>query len=1304
MLFSRERPAMTRHAIKITKHQAVFLLFVCGLTTFAGISTWYNYQGSAERGIENGYRVCYIIPHTHLDPWWLDPWHTEMDRWTTNVRNALDMMRFDSTMCFVLDQVVAIKYFWEHYPEYQQDMLKFIREGRLEIVQGFISQPELNIVGEIGLIQDAAIGIKWARDVLGAKITTGWEIDVFGFGAGTPTFYNKLGLNYSIICRTGIGMWDGVFNWTGVDGSRIYGYKMPHYDHGYGNDGMVTVTDITNVNEFIRKVSEWINPSNNPFQHTVNPDDLSSDQGDLMMFYGSDFSNPNWDLPGFVKAWNAQQADKTGFVCKIGTPRMFFDRLGPLLARGGVVRTSITPGRDLNPVFSGYYTSRVNMKNYTRFFEYKLTTLETFASIAKQAFPTFTYPEPSFEQAWYKASASHHHDSITGTSRQPVYEDNMQVFYQEMPILRDLEAQILGTMVDGINTTYQDTTARPLVLFNPLGWERTEPVVVPVSMTAFPQAFQNSTVDVEVIDPDSGSIVPSQVHPIENVTSGSSFLDKFSITFVASVPATGYKTYFLRPISAYQANTTTLAGTFTSTSFTLDNTHYTITFNATGKNELQIRDNDLGWNVLDSTTDPWQIIAYNEVGNSWVYNFQGMQYNVSKLVPQVVVEEQGPIRIHVKLCYAHAGSTFNRSIIITDGVKRVEFKDEMNFLPGNATTLGVRFAFNVAGANRQYDAPFGFTTHDEDGTVFPSLYHVTVQNSTRAASWVNYAIHGYRRMGNQLEAMLVRSNNNTSPVPVEDVTSTDHGYFNFSYCITTFDPSVAGEVNQVAREKLGYEWNFPITPFMSNRQHDGILPKNESFFSTNDSRVLSLGLRKAWGENEITALLVNAANATIPVNVTTSLNHDEVMSSTFLNDVTDNITSTPSGFDITMGSYGWQAFLMKPRGIDLNGPLVGALHQSDVFSTDRITFEARITDTEGSAIQAAWLEYCFNETFEGQSWTRIPMSQAAPGVYLGEIALSAVTSRPVYFRVLAIDAVGNVQVSKAWLVLDTPAFTDTEIGTSAVLAVIAIICILYLLACIARSTQKTKGATIVPPSDRADAKKGMILNAIRWVVLQVAVPLLVPMLAIGAWFSFWLVSKGYFGFPSIEYLNPGYEVPGGGVGFPWSQSIRNNLIDVFVPGFFLGMLVVGTVSYAIVRALPKSISMKGRVYAATLGTALAPTAAYIVLPIMLVIGWAPASYWTQLGTLPGFLYTLIGTETYKILIWYVLPMLIAAIIAVLAVSLVKWIWKDVMPPSMKLPLIAGMQRVGHSIAGAWSRAKNAITKLAVQHKGGARTT
>ncbi len=1293
---------MKLHKIKFTRHHAVFLLLVCGITAFAGVSTWYNYQGSAARGIDAGYKVVFIVPHTHLDPWWLDPWHTEAERWSANVRNALDQMRVQEDMCFVLDQVVAIKYFWEHYPDYQQDILRFIEKGRLEIVQGFVSQPEVNIAGEIGLIQDAAIGIKWARDVLDATITTGWEIDVFGFGAGTPTYYNKLGLNYSIICRTGIGMWDGVFNWTGVDGSRIYGYKMPHYDHGWGNDGQVTATDFTDVNEFMQKIHEWIKPTNNPFQHTVNPGNLSDDQGDLMVFYGSDFSNPNWELPGFVDAWNAQEADKTGYVCKIGTPKMFFDRLGPLLAAGGVVHTSITPGRDLNPVFSGYYTSRVNMKNYTRFFEYKLTTLETFASIAKQSFPTFTYPEPSFEQAWYKACASHHHDSITGTSRQAVYEDNMRVFYQEMPILQDLEASILGIMVDNIDTTYPNATARPAVLFNPMGWERTESAEVFVSMAAFPLAMRNSTVDVEVIDPDSGSIIPSQVRPIMNVTSGSQFLNTFSVSFIATVPATGYKTYFLRPLAAYQANTTALSGSFTSTGFTLDNTYYTVTFNATGKNLLQIRDKDLGWNVLDGAKDPWQLLAYNEIGNAWGYDFRGIQSNVSARAPQVIVEEVGPTRIHVKLRYSVAGSEYNRSIILADSVKRVEFKDEMDFLPQNATAMTVRFGFNVTGASRQYDAPFGFTTHNEDGVFFPALYHVTVQNSTRAASWINYGIHGYKRVGNQLEGVLLRSSNNTNPVPPDDVTSTDHGYFNFSYCITTFDPSVAGEVNQVAREKLGYAWNFPITPFVTDEQHSGTLPKNESYFSANDSRVLPLGLRKAWGENEIVALLVSAANSTVPASITTSLNHDDVMNSTFLNDATGDIASDPVGFNTTIGPYGWQSALMRPQALDINGPRISALRQVDAFSSDRIALEAAISDAEGSAIQAAWLEYCFNETFEGQTWTRIPMSQTSPGIFRGEIALSAVVSRPVYFRVYAMDASGNVQVSSTWTVLDKPAITDAEVGTGAVLAVALVIFILCLLATVVGLKQKAKLATNAPPAGSVNDRIGIGQTIARFVVHQVAIPLLVPMLAIGTWISFWLVSKGYFGSPAIEFVNPGYDVPGGGVGFPWNQTIRNNMFDFFGTGFFIGTVIVGTLAFIIVLALPKQVSMKGRVYAAAIGTTLAPVAAYTVLPILLVVSSAPASYWSQLGTVPGFLYSLLDTDIYKVLYWFVLPLGVAAIIALLSVSLIKWIWNSVFTPSMKLPILAGVQRMNKMLAGSGSRFTSEIKSRLSQNRGGAR--
>src|SRR5271157_1164086 len=1274
---------MRKWKLKLSVHQWLFVFVICGLIGVSSASAGYNYAVSADTKLAANpdQKIVWIIPHTHYDPWWLDPFHTEVERWCANVRNALDLMKIEPTMCFVPDQVVGIKYLWENYPEYRSDILQYIKEGRLEIVQGFVSQPDENLVGELGLIEDALQGITWVHDVLHANVTTGWELDPFGFGAGTPTFYNDLGLKYCVVMRTSWMGQDGVFNWTGNDGSSIYGYKIPNYSSTWGDDGFTTDAKIQNLDDFIQNVHNWIDPSTNPFQHTVDPGNVSSDLGDQMIFYGSDFTNPTNDLPGYVAAWNAEEAARTGYVCKIGTPKMFFDRLGSLLAKGGVVKTHITPAQDLNPTFSGCYTSRVDMKNFTLYIEQKLTTLETIGSIAKQLFPNFTYPEPDFETAWFKASAMHHHDTVTGSSTQPVFLDTMQTEYQEMSLLDQLQASILGTFVNQITITYKNNTAKPVVLFNPLGWNRMEPVEITVNNTMFPASIQNKIEDVAVIDPDNGSTIPSQVVPIENMTSNPTALKTFDIVFVGNVPSMGYKTYLLQPLVAPQTNTTTLVYTNTTNTFTMQNAYYNVQFNMTGKNELSIYDKTMHWQVLNETGTPWQLLEYADHGDNYGYDFTGIEKNVSTLVPRVVVVEQGPARVHVKLEYTVGTSTFNRSILLSNGVKRVDFQDEMNFQASN-TSVAFRFAFNVTNPTQQYDEPFGFTNHAQDNVFYPALYDVTEKNATNAVSLVNYGIHGYRSVGSQLEGVLVRNLNNTG-------TGTnvilDHGYFDFNYCLTTFAPNDPLQAGAIAQQKLDYAWNFPVTVAYGNLTGNRPLPSNASFYQASSPAILMLGLRKVLRQNAFNIICTNVLNQPVDARITTTLPIAYGSNASLIDDPIVTLPVSGGGFDAKFTPFSWQNFMLSDPSVDDNGPVIGAITTPDTWTGNSFTLTATITDAEGSAIAGAWLQYCFNNTFDGQAWTSIPMQSTGNGQYQATFSLANATQRPIYLRVLAIDVKNNTQVSEYMTVIDQPAFTGAE-TTTTVLVFAAIAVLIFCILGFAVKAMEKKKARMPPSSTDSRTKASrLFIDGTRWFILQVLVPALVPLLVIGTWVSAWVVQQGYFGAPGITSLNPGYDRPAGGVSFPWSETRQNNLYTFFSPTFFLGNLVTGFVAAIIVLSLPKAVSQRGRVFAALVGAVLVPFSIYLICPVLFIVGSAPASYWQEIAAIPGLLY---NAGLVKLFYWYLIPIFCSAIAAFFIVSFARWTWFKVLPGTARDRMIAGarslarqmMDRVGSVIA------------------------
>ena len=198
----------------------------------------------------------------------------------------------------------------------------------------------------------------------------------------------------------------------------------------------------------------------------------------------------------------------------------------------------IPPTEDMNPVFNGgYYTTHSAMKQDAQQFEDRLTGEETFASIAKQVLPNYRYPQDHLLTAWNALTVNYHHDTITGTSYLPVYEDEMQLFNQEFPTLDQLDANIFGNLSTNMQLTNSNPQVIPLTVFNPSSWNRTD--VIAYNMTLNLPFI----VDVNVWDPDTGKVTPSQIIPLEN--SRTDTLQTFTILFTGTIPSMGYKTYYI---------------------------------------------------------------------------------------------------------------------------------------------------------------------------------------------------------------------------------------------------------------------------------------------------------------------------------------------------------------------------------------------------------------------------------------------------------------------------------------------------------------------------------------------------------------------------------------------------------------------------------------------------------------------------------------------------------------------------------------------------------------------------------------
>src|SRR5207247_231140 len=181
---------------------------------------------------------------------------------------------------------------------------------------------------------------------------------------------------------------------------------------------------------------------------------------------GVDVSEPEDYVPPLVAAFNRQS--DAPFTIRIAVPSEFA-RVVARRANQPVVTN------DFNPIFQGTYSSRIELKQATRNIELLLLTAEKLAALA--AWLGTPPDDASLWRAWEPLLFNQTHDLASGVMTDHVYEDTRRSY--------DFSQRLAQEMID---TGWESLAARidargggiPDVVFNPLGWPRTDVVEVEV--------------------------------------------------------------------------------------------------------------------------------------------------------------------------------------------------------------------------------------------------------------------------------------------------------------------------------------------------------------------------------------------------------------------------------------------------------------------------------------------------------------------------------------------------------------------------------------------------------------------------------------------------------------------------------------------------------------------------------------------------------------------------------------------------------------------------------------------------------
>ena len=421
--------------------------------------------------------TMYMVSHFHYDPVWWNTQGAYTSVWTEDppgrckqnnafalVAAHLEMARREPVYKFVLAEVDYLKPYFDAHPEDRADLLRFIAEGRVEVMGGTYNEPNTNLTGPETSIRNFVHGIGFQRDILGASPATAWQLDVFGHDPQFPGMAADAGLTSSSWARGPHHQWGPMaaggdprrmqfrseFEWISPSGVGLLTHYMPaHYAAGWWMDSSTSLAEAEEATYELFRGLKSVALTRN-----------------VLLPVGTDYTPPNAWVTDIHHDWNARYVWPR-FLCAI--PADFFAAVRAELSSRGASASPQT--RDMNPIYTGKDVSYIDTKQANRAAEDAVLGAERFAVFAS-LLSGVRYPEAALAKAWVQLAWGAHHDAITGSESDQVYLDLLTGWRDAWEIgraARDAALRVLTSAVAG---------ERSVVVWNPLAHNRTDVATV----------------------------------------------------------------------------------------------------------------------------------------------------------------------------------------------------------------------------------------------------------------------------------------------------------------------------------------------------------------------------------------------------------------------------------------------------------------------------------------------------------------------------------------------------------------------------------------------------------------------------------------------------------------------------------------------------------------------------------------------------------------------------------------------------------------------------------------------------------
>ena len=401
---------------------------------------------------------AFIVPNFHpASCGWLTTFSKERVYCANTYLDHLDRVRDDPNYKFAFSEVDNMIAIMNFQPKRIEEIKQRAKEGRVELVNANFLEMTVNLAGGEALLKEGVEGLRWQEQIMGIHPRLMWVIDTCGLHDQMAQISLGLGLEamvYERMNKTG-----STIHWIeSPDGSRV----LALCPDGYASlSSLFTSKDRLSTDELGKleeELEEWAKktPEGAPVLVLAGSGDYS--QAPARKEYPREF----------LEQWKGAFPQTKIHLALVSE---YLDAILPGIKSGQIKIPTMKGGTGYT--FDAFWIENPRVKTSYRMNEHGLQAAETLSTLAS-LHSGFTYPTQTLYESWILMLLNMDRNTLWGSAAGMVFEsqtswdvrDRME--YVETSNKKVHEAALISISSEGEGAA----------LFNPLNWERKDPVIV----------------------------------------------------------------------------------------------------------------------------------------------------------------------------------------------------------------------------------------------------------------------------------------------------------------------------------------------------------------------------------------------------------------------------------------------------------------------------------------------------------------------------------------------------------------------------------------------------------------------------------------------------------------------------------------------------------------------------------------------------------------------------------------------------------------------------------------------------------